>query len=70
LGELGILNLEKMGWALHMRWLWLKKTDSSRPWAGLSIKTPFLMFSKLQFEMEKLPSFGVTDGCKGRRLLN
>jgi hypothetical protein len=40
LGGLGILNLEKMGWALRMRWLWLHKTDSSRPWAGLSINVP------------------------------
>lgn len=39
---LGILNLEKMGWALHIRWLWLqKKTDSSRPWEGLPIQVPY-----------------------------
>ena len=31
-GGLGIHNLEKLGWALRIRWLWAQKTDSSRPW--------------------------------------
>jgi len=35
LGGLGIHNLEFMGWALQMRWLWLEKTKPDRPWAGL-----------------------------------
>uniref|UniRef100_J3M704 Reverse transcriptase zinc-binding domain-containing protein n=1 Tax=Oryza brachyantha TaxID=4533 RepID=J3M704_ORYBR len=35
-----LLNLEKMGWALPMRWLWLQKTDFARAWAGLSINVP------------------------------
>ncbi len=39
-GGLGILNLEKMGWALCMRWLWLQKTDFARPWASLSFHVP------------------------------
>ncbi|GJN01988.1 hypothetical protein PR202_ga19296 [Eleusine coracana subsp. coracana] len=26
LGGLGVLNLEKLGWALQLRWLWYKKT--------------------------------------------
>ena len=34
---LGIHNLEILGWALQMRWLWLEKTISDRPWAGLQI---------------------------------
>lgn len=34
---LGVLNLEYMSWALQIRWLWLKKTDLSRPWRGLEI---------------------------------
>jgi len=37
LGGLGIHNLEIMGWALQMRWLWLEKTGAARPWAGLEI---------------------------------
>ncbi|WVZ53711.1 LOW QUALITY PROTEIN: hypothetical protein U9M48_004616, partial [Paspalum notatum var. saurae] len=39
-GGLGITNLETMGWALRIRWLWLQKTDSSRPWEGLPIQVP------------------------------
>ncbi|GJN07688.1 hypothetical protein PR202_ga25537 [Eleusine coracana subsp. coracana] len=34
---LGVLNLEYMCWALQIRWLWFKKTDSNRPWKGLDI---------------------------------
>ena len=37
LGGLGIHNLEVMGWALQMRWLWIEKTKPDRPWAGLEI---------------------------------
>ena len=37
LGGLGIHNLEVMGWALQMQWLWMEKTRSERPWAGLQI---------------------------------
>jgi len=37
LGGLGIHNLEVMGWALQMRWLWIEKTKQDRPWAGLEI---------------------------------
>jgi hypothetical protein len=35
---LGIHNLEVMGWALNIRWLWLKKTQPTRSWAGLEIQ--------------------------------
>lgn len=38
LGGLGILNLEYMGWALQMKWLWYMKTDNNHPWKGLDIK--------------------------------
>jgi len=37
LGGLGIHNLEVLGWALQMRWLWMEKTRPDRPWAGLQI---------------------------------
>jgi mannosylglycoprotein endo-beta-mannosidase len=37
-GGLGILNLETMGWALHIWWLWQQKTDPSKPWVGLPIQ--------------------------------
>ena len=35
LGGLGFLDLKLFGYALRLRWLWFKKTDPSRPWAGL-----------------------------------
>ena len=34
---MGILSLEELGWALKMRWLWLAKTEPSKPWAFLPI---------------------------------
>jgi uncharacterized protein (DUF736 family) len=40
MGGLGISSLPKLCWALRMRWLWLKKTDSSRPWVDLHIQVP------------------------------
>jgi len=36
-GGLGIHNLEVMGWALQMRWLWIAKTKPDRRCAGLEI---------------------------------
>jgi len=39
-GGLGTHNLELMGWALRIRWLWAQKTDPSKPWAGLPIQAP------------------------------
>jgi hypothetical protein len=38
LGGLGIHNLEILGWALNPRWLWLKKTQSDRPWAEFDVQ--------------------------------
>jgi hypothetical protein len=37
LGGLGIFSLKQLGWALKMRWLWLAKTEPSKPWAFLHI---------------------------------
>ena len=39
-GGLGIPNLETLGWALWVRWLWAQKMDLSRPWAGFQIQVP------------------------------
>lgn len=33
LGGLRVLNLEVLGWALRIRWLWMQKTQPDRPWA-------------------------------------
>jgi hypothetical protein len=40
LGGLGISDLRTLGWALRMRWIWLQKTEPSRPWAKLPIQVP------------------------------
>lgn len=34
LGGLGISSLQQLGWALRMRWLWLKKTEPDQPWTA------------------------------------
>jgi hypothetical protein len=36
-GGLGVPNLKFKSWALQSKWLWLEKTDPSRPWHGLSL---------------------------------
>ncbi|GJN35010.1 hypothetical protein PR202_gb23733 [Eleusine coracana subsp. coracana] len=41
LGGLGTSNLKIMGWALHMCWLWLQKTEPHRPWSSLPIQVPY-----------------------------
>jgi hypothetical protein len=33
-GGLGIPNLQMMGMALRMRWLWFARTDPQRTWSG------------------------------------
>jgi len=35
LGGLGIIDLQHFGYALRMRWLWLKRTEDARPWHEL-----------------------------------
>jgi hypothetical protein len=37
LGGLGISDLQKLNWALWVRWLWLEKTDPSKYWADLPL---------------------------------
>ena len=37
-GGLGISNLQNLGWALRIRWLWLQKTEPSRPWSVFPIQ--------------------------------
>ncbi|WVZ80002.1 hypothetical protein U9M48_027520 [Paspalum notatum var. saurae] len=39
-GGLGVHDLERLGWALRMRWLWFMKADTLRPWAGLPVQVP------------------------------
>ena len=37
LGGLGILDLQKFGRALRVRWLWLSKTELDKPWAAFPV---------------------------------
>jgi len=56
LGGLGIHNLEIMGWALQMRWLWIEKTNPDRPWAGLKI--PVHAHTSAMFAISMVTSIG------------
>ncbi|KAM0827058.1 hypothetical protein ACQ4PT_068438 [Festuca glaucescens] len=38
LGGLGFHNLAMLNSALRAKWIWLRKTDSNRSWAGLDLK--------------------------------
>jgi hypothetical protein len=51
-----VLDLERFGWALRIRWLWLQKTDTSRPWAGLSVMIP--MKARALFDMAVYTTVG------------
>jgi hypothetical protein len=36
-GGLGVPDLKHMGIALRLRWLWLQRADSTKPWSQLPI---------------------------------
>jgi hypothetical protein len=38
LGGLGIVDLRRLGIALHLRWEWLRRTDPTRSWHALPSK--------------------------------
>ena len=38
LGGLGISDLQKLGWALKLRWLWLQKTEPEKAWSFFPIQ--------------------------------
>jgi hypothetical protein len=39
-GGLGIPNIRMMNLALRTRWLWLQRTEDSKPWKELNIQVP------------------------------
>jgi hypothetical protein len=43
LGGLGISDIQCLNRALRVRWIWLQKTDSSRPWADLPIQSNWFL---------------------------
>ena len=59
LGGLGILDLVRFGFALRMRWLWLRKTDPSRPWHCLPDEKEPLVESLFQASIY----IELGDGC-------
>ncbi|GJM88741.1 hypothetical protein PR202_ga05294 [Eleusine coracana subsp. coracana] len=38
LGGLDISNIQKLGWALRVRWLWLHKIEPDKPWTSLPMQ--------------------------------
>jgi hypothetical protein len=38
LGGLGLHNLRRLNVALRTRWLWLQRSDGSKPWLGLDVR--------------------------------
>jgi hypothetical protein len=58
LGGLGVKDLRLQGLALRVRWCWLRRTDSSRPWQGL----PALNDPEANDVFQSLAVFRVGDG--------
>lgn len=67
-GSLGVHYLERMSWALCIRWLWFMKTDPSKPWFGLLVNNPkqAQAFFQMAVGMLFLPNSGQRIGCKER----
>lgn len=70
LGGLGIHNHEILGWALNMRWLWLRKTQTDQPWAHLDIQVhpnvaAMFAVSVQSWGMEPELVSGLITGCVG-----
>ena len=67
LGGLGISDLQKLGWALKLRWLWLQKTEPEKAWSFFPIQAQhqvqsfFAMAVKIVIGNGKNTSF-LTDG--------
>jgi hypothetical protein len=38
IGGLGIFDLKSLGFALRVRWSWLKKSEPNKPWASLPLQ--------------------------------
>jgi hypothetical protein len=37
LGGLGIVDLDRFGIVLHLKWLWLERVSPNKPWAGMPV---------------------------------
>lgn len=60
LGGLGLLDLYRQGLALRLRWEWLRRTDSNRPWHGL----PMASDPQVQRAFDSLVHWKLGDGNK------
>ncbi|GJM91632.1 hypothetical protein PR202_ga08028 [Eleusine coracana subsp. coracana] len=58
LGGLGIPDLQVMGWALQIRWLWLRKTDTNKPWIGFDIPVHPNAVAMFEIAMQSLVGNG------------
>ncbi|GJM91592.1 hypothetical protein PR202_ga07979 [Eleusine coracana subsp. coracana] len=38
LGGLGVADLKRLGCALQVRWLWLKRTEPDKPWTSFALQ--------------------------------
>lgn len=48
------MNLEVMGWAFQVRWLWLRKTDTAKLWLSLDIPTHSNVLALFQIAMKTI----------------
>jgi hypothetical protein len=39
LGGLGVPDIKRMSWALRARWLWLRRSNTEKPWVNFPIQT-------------------------------
>ncbi|KAJ1286483.1 hypothetical protein BS78_03G355400 [Paspalum vaginatum] len=62
LGGLGVLDLEKFGRALKLRWLWQEWTYDSKPWGGLQV--PRNTYDRLLFQASTYVTVG--NGAKAK----
>ena len=60
LGGLGVVDLKIFGSALRMRWMWLQKTDNSRPWSHLPVKHEYIVSAMFEASI----SVQVGDGTR------
>lgn len=59
-GGLGILDLATLGWALRIRWLWLCKTEPSRPWVGFKVQVPHIVSALFDIAIETIVGDGTS----------
>ncbi|KAL6654017.1 hypothetical protein ACP70R_007482 [Stipagrostis hirtigluma subsp. patula] len=59
-GGLGLLNLEFLGYALRMRWLWLHRTDPSRTWSGMPLPTDRNLVAMFQASLSVVAGNGTS----------